>query len=116
MNTILNNPNLQLIINCFYNPYLRPYIGEFTKYGDWYIDRKGCAQFVIHRDIIRSKPKKMYQDIYYWIRTSTLNRDVRKNKFEAYIMEWMWDPIFLAPMCEPSNNDKVTLPKEVFKL
>ena len=113
MNTILNNPVLPLIIDCFYKPFLRPYIGEFTKYGDWHIDRKGCAQFVIHRDIIRSKPKKMYQDLYHWIRTSTLSRDVRYNKLEAYIMEWTWDLIFLAPICDPSDNEKLEIPKEL---
>lgn len=33
MNTILNNPVLPLIINCFYKPYLRPYIGDLQSTG-----------------------------------------------------------------------------------
>ena len=113
MNSILNNKLLSVILKEYYVPYLEPYIGKFTKYGDFHIGRKGCAQFIIHKDIIRSKPKKMYEDLYTWIRSSTLGKRIGNIKIEALIMEWTWDLIFLAPLCHKSNDEPTILAHEI---
>ena len=44
----------------YFTKYLAPYIGPIEKYGDWTAGYKCCAQFIVHRDIIRKYPKKMY--------------------------------------------------------
>jgi len=69
----------------WYNEYIEPYI-PFDKLPnkDWLNGYKGCAQFLVHKDLIRHMPIKFYMDIYNWI----LKFD--KPRLSGYFLEWTW--------------------------
>lgn len=45
---------------------------------------KGCAQFLVHKSIIRHLPKKFYQNLYNWI------LKFKDGKLSGYYLEWTW--------------------------
>ena len=96
MGTILKNVHFNVLVNTYYDPYLKPYIGPYTSFGDWAMDQKGCAQFIIDKTVIQSKPKVMYANLLKWILEPT--SDTRMDKLKAQFMEWTWDIIFLKPL------------------
>ena len=97
MGTILNNEHFPEILSNYYKPYLEPYIGPHTQFGDWTMGSKGCAQYIVHKSHILNKPKLMYEDLLQWIITSKYGDTVNCKNIEAKFMEWIWDIIFLNP-------------------
>ena len=93
--SILKNRNFNKLIKDYFNPYLRPYIGDHEQFGDWTYGKKGCAQYIVSRDIIISKPKIMYENLLKWI----LDANWKKLGYDqGQFMEWTWDLIFLAKL------------------
>jgi hypothetical protein len=77
----------------------------------------GCAQFLVHRDLILNFPKSMYQDIYNWI----IEEDVvikeckyNQNGIAGNFLEWTWHIFFdiyprvshMIPDKKPYNKAK----------
>lgn len=94
--TILNNVHFNTLIHTYYDPYLKPYIGPYSAFGDWTMGQKGCAQYMIDKRVIQSKPKVMYENLLKWILEPS--NDPSVDKLKAQFMEWTWDIIFLKPL------------------
>jgi hypothetical protein len=58
----------------------------------------GCAQFLVHRDLILNFPKSMYQDIYNWIieEDVVLPKECECNQsiIAGNFLEWTWHIFF----------------------
>ena len=69
----------------WYNKYIEPYIPlEKLPNKDWLIGYKGCAQFLVHKNLITHLPINFYIDIYNWI------LEYNDNKLSGYFLEWTW--------------------------
>ena len=69
----------------WYDKYIEPYIPfEKLPNKDWMIGYKGCAQFLVHKELILKFPIKFYFDIYNWI----LNSD--DTYMCGFYLEWTW--------------------------
>src|SRR5436189_189730 len=55
-------------------PEMKPYFGQMEDYGDFTQGRKACAQWVVSRDNIRSRPCSFYENMYIWLVTNTLDQ------------------------------------------
>ena len=74
----------------FYNEFLKEYIGtEIYKFGEFILNRKLFAQFLLHKSLIQARPKEMYQRIYNWFMENPLNRFA-----SGFLLEIYWDLIF----------------------
>jgi hypothetical protein len=55
----------------WYGQYVEKYVPFRMHGGEWPLSLVdgyiGCAQFLVHRDLILNFPKSMYQDMYDWI-------------------------------------------------
>jgi hypothetical protein len=70
----------------------------------------GCAQFLVHRDLILNFPKSMYQDMYDWI----IEEDVvlpegcecNQHRIAGNFLEWTWHIFFeIYPRIQQSLPD-----------
>lgn len=86
--------NLKLVWNELFLDTLGPM-------ADRYYD-KCCAQFVVHRDRIRLRPKKFYQRLIDYI----INKD---NGEIGYLLEYIWHNIFGEDPVMEYNNHLVNL-------
>ena len=69
----------------FYNKFIQPYIPlEKLPNKDFLTGYKGCAQFLVHKELITHLPRKFYIDIYNWI------LDFPDGKLSGYFLEWSW--------------------------
>ena len=69
----------------WYNKFIEPYIPfEKLPNKDWLIGYKGCAQFLVNKNLIRNLPLKFYQDIYNWI------LEFHDGKLAGFFLEWTW--------------------------
>lgn len=74
----------------FYNEFLKEYIGpEIYKFGEFILNRKLFAQFLLHKSLIQARPKEMYQRIYNWFMNTNVNK-----WSSGFILEVYWDLIF----------------------
>src|SRR3989338_1562989 len=46
---------------------MEKYFGPIQSYGDFTLNKKACAQFVVSRDRIRSLPREFYANMYAWM-------------------------------------------------
>lgn len=49
------------------------------------LNKRACAQFLVHRDNIRSMPKAFYCEIYKWLLETELS-----NYYNGRLFEWTW--------------------------
>ena len=69
----------------WYDKFIQPYIPlDKLPNKDWLIGYKGCAQFLVHKSLIRHLPLKFYNDIYNWI------LEFEDKKLSGYFLEWTW--------------------------
>jgi len=74
----------------FYNKYLKKYIGtEIYSFGEFVLNRKLNAQFLIHKKHIQFRPLELYTNLYNWFMN-----DKRDKWLSAYVLEVFWDIIF----------------------
>jgi len=85
---ILTNWSIDTLLP-WYKQYLEPECGSHLLYGDWTYGHFGCAQFLVHRDTIRVRSKKFYEDLYNWITTTNL-----ESSTSGRFMEWTWHLIW----------------------
>jgi hypothetical protein len=72
----------------WYNKFIEPYIPyESIASYDWMLGYKGCAQFLVHKDVILNFPLKFYQDIYNWI---LYDEEEHVPYMSGYYLEWTW--------------------------
>lgn len=76
-------------ITQWFDAYLGPYLGNHQQHGDWTTGHLGCAQILVHRDLIRQHPVEMYRVLYDWI----LSTDLPCSKTSRFL-EWTWHLIF----------------------
>lgn len=96
------------IPKCQYEKLLEWYCEYIEKYipiecvpnnKDGFVDGHiGCAQFLVHRDLILNFPKSMYQDIYNWIieEDVVLPKECECNQsiISGNFLEWTWHILF----------------------
>jgi hypothetical protein len=94
---------------------MEPWFGSIQRYGNFTEGKLGCSQFVVHRDRIRSLPKKFYLNMYMWLVENTLDEapvayhpitkgrlrrptdtDPKSNFYTSRYMEWSWELIFTS--------------------
>jgi hypothetical protein len=85
---ILTNPLVEHIRN-WYSEYLEYELGPIEDYGDWTPNYQGCAQFLVHKSLILSRPKDFYQKLYTWTLTTEF-----PNAWSGRFLEWTWHLIW----------------------
>ena len=117
------------ISKCQYEKLLEWYCKYIEKYipielvpnnYDGFVDgHAGCAQFLVHRDLILNFPKSMYQDIYNWI----IEEDVvlpkececNQNIISGNFLEWTWHIFFdIYPKVKHILPDKKPRSKAIY--
>lgn len=92
-----NHPEIYPHFLRWYNQYIDKYIPKrlLPNYPDFTYGFKGCAQFKIHKSLIKNFPIEFYQDLYDWITTTDL-----ANAFSGRYLEWTWHVFYLLyPIC-----------------
>lgn len=84
MGSIKNTP-LWPRIAAWFERFLSPYVGPVEEHGDWTVGHKGCAQFIVDRDLILQHPIEMYKDLLAWILTTDL-----PDELSGRYLEWTW--------------------------
>jgi hypothetical protein len=96
------------ISKCQYEKLLEWYCEYIEKYisidfipnnQDGFVDGHiGCAQFLVHRDLILNFPKSMYQEIYDWIIEENVvlpkECECNQNAISGNFLEWTWHIFF----------------------
>jgi hypothetical protein len=84
----------------WYDKFIQPYIPiDKLPNKDWLIGYKGCAQFLVHKSLIRHLPHKFYNDIYDWI------LEFKDGKLSGYFLEWTWHLFWvISPTYKIYNN------------
>lgn len=85
---ITTNPWLPGLKAWFEN-YIEPYMGPLNRFGDWTLGHNGCAQFIVHKSLITSHPRKLYEELFSWIQETSLD-----NAITSRYMEWTWHLIW----------------------
>ena len=115
LGSILGNPRDRMVESGWWGTTMRPYFGEITEWGNFTMGRKGCAQFVVSRDLVRSLPREFYENMYIWIVSNTLDRapagmhlatktrlstpddnESLSDYYTSRYMEWSWELIFTS--------------------
>jgi len=76
----------------WYSTYIEPYSVPFDELDPDRVYRHS-AQFLVHRDVIRSLPKAFYEDLYQW----TITSEITDMAIGVYV-EWIW-PIVWRTGC-----------------
>jgi hypothetical protein len=70
----------------FYTKLIVPATGNYIINPYFSKGVKGCAQFIVHRDVILSHSVDFYKNIYDWLLNTTSN-----NWWNGRYLEWTWD-------------------------
>lgn len=90
---------------------MEKYFGPITGCCDFTAGKKGCSQFVVSRERIRSLPREFYQNMYDWMVEHTLeleSDDPNSSHYMNRYLEWTWELIFTA--WKPTETIAQTLP------
>lgn len=112
------------ISKCQYEKLLEWYCEYIEKYipidfipnnQDGFVDGHiGCAQFLVHRDLILNFPKSMYQEIYDWIIEENVvlpkECECNQNAISGNFLEWTWHIFF-----EVYPKIKHTIPEKTLR-
>jgi hypothetical protein len=78
-------PNDRERLMQWYNQFIEPYIPfESLPNKDWFIGYKGCAQFLVHKSLIKNLPLVFYKNLYDWI------LQFESGKLSGFFLEWTW--------------------------
>jgi len=88
---ILSNPVFPML-ESWYEDFLEPELGPHHRYGDWTFGHLGCAQFIVHRSLIRRRSKRFYTELYEWIVTTKL-QSAASGRFLEWTWHLMWDQV-----------------------
>ena len=98
LNKLFYNINDKIVLgDVIYDPLYKQYAEWYKIYIDRYIPLnklltkgvRGCAQFLVHKNAIRLRPRQFYENLYNWIITTPLS-----NWVNGRFMEWTWHLIF----------------------
>jgi len=70
----------------WYNQYLKKELGPIDRHGDWTVGMPGCAQFIVHKSLIRLRSLEFYKNLLDWI----LETPIISFKTSRF-MEWSWE-------------------------
>jgi len=80
---------------------MQPYFGNIHQYKDFTANKRGCAQFVVSRDRIRSLPRTFYKNMYDWLVANSTgtgrgvpHQSPLDNFYTSRYLEWTWELIF----------------------
>lgn len=107
--------NLYSMMKEYFVKYLAPYIGPIEKYGDWTAGYKCCAQFVVHRDIIRKYPLKMYEDMLQYMMDGRHDEKAKGHMFEWTLHLLFDNPFTIHKMSEKKFQKMMNERKEKIK-
>lgn len=93
---------------------MQPYFGDVHEYHDFTLKKRGCAQFVVSRERIRSLPREFYKNMYDWLVANSTgtgrgvpHQSPLDNFYTSRYLEWVWELIFTVH--KPSENAFVNL-------
>ena len=69
----------------WYSRNIEEYIPFSTLPVDFLAGYRGSAQFLVHKDLIKTLPKKFYENLYNWIIKTPLS-----NYISSRFLEWSW--------------------------
>jgi hypothetical protein len=92
-----------------------PYFGTLEGCGDFVKGKRGCSQFIVSRERIRSLPREFYRNMYDWLVENVVDEPhssfnpknfrrlktsgfthPRSNYHTSRYLEWTWELIFTA--------------------
>jgi hypothetical protein len=81
---------------------MQPWFGEIDMYYNFTLNKRGCAQFVVSRDRIRSLPREFYRNMYDWLVQHSTGPprgidgldEPTSNFYTSRYLEWTWELIF----------------------
>ena len=79
---------------CFYEKYIKKYIGNLAQFGEFIgPKRKGAAQMIVSRSAILANPYEMYVGLYSWMMSMSEHDKIMRFQTGIY-MENLWGLIF----------------------
>jgi hypothetical protein len=102
LGTILNENGQAMQKSGWWSATMEPWFGRFEDHGDFTSGHPCCAQFVVSREHIQSRPREFYQNMYSWYATKSDNDCPSRNSaggpnscyMTARYLEWTWHLIF----------------------
>lgn len=81
------HPDIYKALLDWYDCYIEEYIpiSKVPNNIDFIYNYYGCAQFLIHKDLIRNLPKEFYVRLYNWIIKTSI-----PNYYSSRFLEWTW--------------------------
>jgi hypothetical protein len=70
----------------FFAQCISPAVGSYMMYPNFTSGVLGCAQFIVHKDIIHVHSKEFYVSLYKWLMDTPID-----NYFNGRFLEWTWD-------------------------
>lgn len=72
--------------------FIVPEMGNLMPYGDFLAGRQGCAQFIVHRDVIRRRSRQFYQQLYDWLLETDLD-SYYTSRYLEYTWHLFWEQV-----------------------
>jgi hypothetical protein len=76
----------------WYKEYMEKELGPIRQYGDFMTGHKGCAQFIVHRDVVRKRSATFYTRLYAWIMRTDMPSYYSGRHLE-YTWHLMWGQV-----------------------
>jgi len=104
-------PQVERMTQCgWWSECMKPWFGDIQGFHDFTFMKRGCAQFVVSQDRIRSLPKEFYKNMYDWLvaKSTGPSRGFDghdgpfSNIWTSRYMEWTWELIFTV--YKPTEN------------
>eukprot|EP00470_Lotharella_oceanica_P016961 CAMPEP_0170180050 /NCGR_PEP_ID=MMETSP0040_2-20121228/20270_1 /TAXON_ID=641309 /ORGANISM="Lotharella oceanica, Strain CCMP622" /LENGTH=278 /DNA_ID=CAMNT_0010424503 /DNA_START=63 /DNA_END=899 /DNA_ORIENTATION=- len=73
----------------YWSETLEPYFGPMDKLGDFTLNYKGSAQFLVPRWAIQARPQRLFQELYDWSMTTTM-----EDFWSSRMLEYTWHVLF----------------------
>jgi hypothetical protein len=76
----------------WYDHYFVKELGCIQQYGDFMSGFQGCAQFIVHKDIIRQRSLQFYMNLYTWLLSTDMD-DYYSGRHLEYTWHLMWGQV-----------------------
>ncbi|GAB5358922.1 hypothetical protein AAMO2058_000500500 [Amorphochlora amoebiformis] len=91
LNSIVKHPqHFEPHLSIFWSKVMEKYFGPMELYGDFTINHKGSAQFIVSREMILRRPLSLYLDLYKWTMECDMN-----DFWSSRMLEYTWHVIFM---------------------
>mmetsp|Transcript_21534 Transcript_21534/g.43233 ORF Transcript_21534/g.43233 Transcript_21534/m.43233 type:complete len:272 (+) Transcript_21534:50-865(+) len=90
LNSIVKHPQHYFPhLPIYWSQTLEPYFGPMDKLGDFTLNYKGSAQFLVPRWAIQARPRRLFQELYDWSMTTTM-----EDFWSSRMLEYTWHVLF----------------------